>query len=100
MQTDGPSIAGYDLPTTLADSHLVFSPSGLIVTGVTSGHDEQEGVAAGFLLASNGQIDLLYEELPAATPVASPVGSPVGSPLASPVASPASPSPEAVTTGG
>jgi hypothetical protein len=100
MQTDGPSIERFDLPMILADSHLVFSPSGLIVTGVTSGHDEQEGVAAGFLLAPNGQIDLLYEESPAATPVASPVGSPVGSPLASPVASPSSPSPEAVTTGG
>jgi hypothetical protein len=100
MQTDGPSIERFDLPTILADSHLVFSPSGLIVTGVTGRHDEQEGFAAGFLLAPNGQIDLLYEESPAATPVASPAGSPVGSPLASPVASPASPSPEAVTTGG
>lgn len=99
MQTDGPSIERFDLPLILADPRLAFAPDGLLVTGETGRSGDQEGLAAGFLLTENGQVSLLYQQVPEATPVASPVASPMATPRASPIASPASPSPEAATSG-
>ncbi len=99
MQTDGPSIERFDLPMKIADPRIVFSSDGLIVTGLTGRIDDEDGLPAGFLLAPNGKIELIYQQAPGATPVASPSGSPIASPVASPVASPASPSPQPVTSG-
>jgi hypothetical protein len=96
MQTDGPSIERFDLPSKLAEPRIIFSSEGLIVTGRAGQHE----VPTGFLLAPNGQVSLVYQQPPAATPVASPVGSPAASPVASPVASPASPSPQPVKSEG
>ncbi|HET9659567.1 MAG TPA: hypothetical protein VFP05_04510 [Thermomicrobiales bacterium] len=100
MQTDGPSIERFDLPGIVAEPRLAFTPAGLVATGVSGRTDNEYGVAAGFLLAPNGQVELIYQQAPEATPVASPAGSPAASPPASPVASPSSPSPEAITDAG
>ncbi|MCA9858940.1 MAG: hypothetical protein KC438_04420 [Thermomicrobiales bacterium] len=92
MQIDGPAIERFDLPTSLRDTRLTFTSSGVVASGLLNAGDAESPLAAAFLLGALGEVGAIYVESVEATPVAlpggSPVASPVGSPAATPLASP------------